>query len=83
MAGGVYQGVDAGTRHLKESSLPALGRVGMLRGITVGCGFFGNIHLDGWNRIEDARIVAVVDEDETKASEAADRFGIPHFTDLE
>jgi predicted dehydrogenase len=66
-----------------EPSLPALGRAGTLRGITVGCGFFGNVHLDGWSRIENARIVAVVDQDETKAKEAADQSGIAHFTDLE
>ena len=45
----------------------------MLKGITVGCGFFGNIHLEGWSRIENARIVAVVDTDQRKAEEAADR----------
>jgi predicted dehydrogenase len=48
----------------------------MLRGITVGCGFFGNLHLEAWSRIEKAHIVAVVDKDEQKAEEAATRFGI-------
>ncbi len=55
----------------------------MLRGITVGCGFFGNIHLEGWSRVENARIVAVVDQDEKKALEAADQFGAVAFTNLE
>jgi predicted dehydrogenase len=55
----------------------------MLKGITVGCGFFGNIHLEGWNRIGNARIVAVVDRDERKAKEAADRFAATAYVDLE
>ena len=42
----------------------------MLKGITVGCGFFGNIHLEGWSRIENACIVAVVDRDEERAKDA-------------
>jgi predicted dehydrogenase len=54
----------------------------MLKGITVGCGFFGNIHLEGWNRIENARIVAIVDEDEAKAVESANRFGVAAYADL-
>ncbi len=54
----------------------------MLKGITVGCGFFGNIHLESWSRTERARIVAVVDQDRTRAEEAAGRFGLVAYTDL-
>jgi predicted dehydrogenase len=54
----------------------------MLKGITVGCGFFGNIHLEGWRRVENARIVAVVDRDEEKARESASRFGLAAYVDL-
>ncbi len=54
----------------------------MLKGITVGCGFFGNIHLEGWRRVENAHIVAVVDRDEEKASESASRFGLAAYIDL-
>ncbi len=54
----------------------------MLRGIIVGCGTFGNIHLEGWRRIEDARIVAVVDKDEGAAQTAANRFGAVAYADL-
>jgi predicted dehydrogenase len=54
----------------------------VLRGITVGCGFFGNIHLEGWSRVEDARIVAVVDQDEKKALEVAERFGVEAYPNL-
>lgn len=55
----------------------------MLKGITVGCGFFGTIHLEGWNRIENARIVAVVDKDEERAKRAAHQFGTTDYTNLE
>lgn len=54
----------------------------MLKGVTVGCGFFGNIHLEGWSRVENARIVAVVDQDEKKALEAAERFGVGAYPNL-
>lgn len=55
----------------------------MLKGITVGCGFFGNIHLEGWSRIENVRIVAVVDKDERRAKQAAERFDGRAYSDLE
>lgn len=54
----------------------------MLRGITVGCGFFGNIHLEGWRRVEKADIVAVVDQDEERAKGAGIRFGLAAYADL-
>ncbi len=54
----------------------------MLKGITVGCGFFGNIHLEGWDRVENAKIVATVDQDEEKAKESASRFGLAAYADL-
>jgi predicted dehydrogenase len=54
----------------------------MLRGITVGCGFFGNIHLEGWRRVENAEIVAVVDRDEGKAQESAKQYGLAAHVDL-
>lgn len=54
----------------------------MLRGIAVGCGFFGNIHLEGWARVEGGGIVAVVDRDEEKVREASLRFGLAAYGDL-
>ena len=54
----------------------------MLKGITVGCGFFGNIHLEGWRRVQNAGIVAAVDRDEEKATETASRFGLTAYVDL-
>jgi predicted dehydrogenase len=55
----------------------------MLTGVTVGCGFFGDIHLESWRRIEKAQIVAVVDRDRVRAEEAAGRFHLAAYTDLE
>lgn len=54
----------------------------MLKGITVGCGFFGNLHLEGWTRVKNANIVAAVDRDEEKARESARRFGLASYADL-
>ena len=54
----------------------------MLRGVTVGCGFFGNIHLEAWSGVEGAGIVAAVDRDEAKAGETAGRFGLAAYGDL-
>lgn len=55
----------------------------MLKGITVGLGFFGNIHLEGWSRVENARIVAAVDKERGKAERGAARYGLAAYTDLE
>ncbi|RKX99818.1 gfo/Idh/MocA family oxidoreductase [Candidatus Poribacteria bacterium] len=55
----------------------------MLRGITVGAGFFGRIHLEGWSRVENARITAVVDKVKGKAEECASRYGIAAYADVE
>jgi predicted dehydrogenase len=42
-----------------------------LRGAIAGCGFFGQIHLEGWRRIPEAQIVAACDIDLAKAQQAA------------
>ena len=50
-----------------------------LRGAIAGCGFFGQIHLEGWRRIPEAVIVAACDTDLARAQQAA-----PYaFDDLE
>jgi predicted dehydrogenase len=54
----------------------------MLKGITVGCGYFGKLHLEGWHRIKNADIVAVVDKDEERAKKSASRFGLAAYADL-
>lgn len=42
-----------------------------LRGAIAGCGFFGQIHLEGWRRIPEAKIVAACDTDLEKAEQSA------------
>jgi len=44
-----------------------------VRGCIVGCGFFGQIHLEGWRRIPEAEIVAACDTDLAKAQQSAPR----------
>ena len=45
-----------------------------LRGGLIGCGFFAQNHLHGWQEIEEAEIVAVCDLDEEKTTHAAKQF---------
>jgi len=47
-----------------------------LRGLLIGCGYFGAIQLDGWQRVKGARIVAVCDLALDKAQALAEQFGI-------
>lgn len=54
----------------------------MLKGITIGCGFFGSIHMESWYRVENARIVAVVDKNEKQAKKTASQFSIMDYTDI-
>jgi D-apiose dehydrogenase len=55
----------------------------VLRGVAVGAGYFSRFHYDAWQRIPEARIVAVADLDPTRAQEAASRFGIERtYTDF-
>lgn len=50
-----------------------------LRGAIAGCGFFGQIHMEGWRRIPEAQIVAACDTDLGKARQSAPQA----FDDLE
>jgi predicted dehydrogenase len=45
----------------------------MLKGGIVGCGFFGQIQLEAWRRMEDAEIVAAADPDLDRARKSAPR----------
>lgn len=42
----------------------------------IGAGYFGQFHIDAWQRMEGAELVALVDRDPAKAID-----GVPHFTD--
>lgn len=45
----------------------------MLHGALIGCGFFGQIQLEAWRRMEGVRIVAAVDQDLARAQQSAPR----------
>lgn len=54
-----------------------------LRGLLVGCGYISNQQLGAWAQIPGAEIVALVDVDEEKARQQADKYGIAAIaTDL-
>jgi D-apiose dehydrogenase len=54
-----------------------------LRVLAVGAGYFSQFHHIGWQRVEQAACVAVVDPDPAKAHAIANRFGIDAvFSDL-
>lgn len=54
-----------------------------MRGVMVGCGYFGGVHLEGWARLKDLAVIeAVCDTDKDLAQSRADRHGIPRvYTD--
>jgi predicted dehydrogenase len=55
-----------------------------LRGAVIGCGYFAQNHLYGWQVTDGVEIIAVCDIDEAKARQTAEKFGIPStFTDAE
>lgn len=53
----------------------------MLRGALVGCGYFGRIQLDGWQRVTGARIDAVCDADGARAEAASREFAARPYSD--
>lgn len=48
----------------------------------VGCGVIGRTHVNQVNAIEDARLVAVVDEIPDRAEAFSELYGVPGYTDL-
>ncbi|MBM3459495.1 MAG: Gfo/Idh/MocA family oxidoreductase [Armatimonadetes bacterium] len=48
-----------------------------LRGTLIGCGFFARHHLNGWQAVRGADLVAVCDREEQKARAAAAEWGVP------
>jgi len=49
----------------------------MLRGGLIGCGYFANNHLNAWQDVSGAEIVAVCDQDNKRAELAAETFSVP------
>ena len=55
----------------------------MLKGVLVGCGFFGEIQMEAWKRVEGARIAAVCDVDEKKRRHFEAKFEVETYDDLD
>ncbi len=53
----------------------------MLKGVTIGCGFFSRIQMQGWQRVNGARIVAACDLDRSKAEQFGRDFGLRPYVD--
>jgi predicted dehydrogenase len=49
----------------------------------VGLGRMGKVHLRNYSEMPDVEIMGVMDADEAARKEAAERFGVPVFTDLD
>ena len=55
----------------------------VLRGVSVGAGYFSQFHYDAWPRVAGAELVALCDRDPTRAASVAERAGIPKsYTDV-
>ncbi len=55
----------------------------MLKGVTVGCGFFSRIQMASWKRVEGAEIVAACDLDATRLKSFTDEFGLRGYGDVD
>ena len=55
----------------------------MLKGLLVGCGFFGRIQMEAWQRVDGGYIAGVCDLDQTKLQEFGVSFGVKTFDDLD
>ncbi|CAN5377012.1 Gfo/Idh/MocA family oxidoreductase [soil metagenome] len=48
-------------------------------GVGIGAGYFSQFHYEAWSRISEVEMVAVCDQDESKAAKAAEMYNIPRF----
>ncbi len=49
----------------------------------IGLGWMGKVHLRNYSEMHGVEIMGVVDTDQAALAEAAERFGVPTFTDLD
>lgn len=47
----------------------------------IGCGWSGNVHAEGWSKVENATIVAVADVQEERAKKMANAYGLSRYFD--
>jgi len=55
----------------------------MLKGVTVGCGFFSRIQMESWKRVEGAEIVAACDLDADRLQSFTADFGLKGYSDAD
>jgi predicted dehydrogenase len=55
----------------------------MLKGVLVGCGFFGAIQMEAWQRVDGAHIAGVCDLDPQKLREFRESFDVAAYADLD
>ncbi|MEM1359171.1 MAG: Gfo/Idh/MocA family oxidoreductase [Bacteroidota bacterium] len=56
----------------------------MVKIACIGAGYFAHFHVDAWVRLPGVELVAICDQEETKARELANKFGIKRvYTDAE
>jgi predicted dehydrogenase len=55
----------------------------MLKGVTVGCGFFSRIQMASWKRVEGVEIVAACDLDAERLKSFTDEFGLRGYSDAD
>ncbi|RPI55131.1 MAG: gfo/Idh/MocA family oxidoreductase [Acidobacteria bacterium] len=51
----------------------------VLRGVSVGAGYFGQFHYDAWSRVSGAELVALCDRDPARAENVARHSGVSKF----
>ena len=55
----------------------------MLKGVLIGCGFFGRIQMEAWRDVEGAHIAGICDADRTKLAAFRDDFDVAAYDDLD
>ena len=55
----------------------------MLKGVTIGCGFFSRIQMESWKRVSGGEITAACDLDAEKVARFASDFGLRAYTQVE
>ena len=55
----------------------------MLKGVTVGCGFFGRIQMESWKRVEGSEIVAACDLDAERLQSFTADFDLKGYSDAD
>ena len=55
----------------------------LLRGVSIGAGYFARFHYEAWTRIPEVQVVAACDLNEACVAEVVKQYDIPHvYTDF-